>query len=376
VDQMLDLGFIHAIRKITGMLPKERQNLFFSATMPKEIAGLAANLLRDPVRVEITPVATTAERVVQSVIHVDPANKVKLLVELLRDPQITRALIFTRTKHGADKVVKALAGQNYQAAAIHGNKSQANREKALAGFKNGKILALIATDIAARGIDVDGVSHVFNYDLPFVPESYVHRIGRTARAGATGEAIAFCTPEDRGLLRDIEKTIRQAIPAKEHALGLKVDPLAPNFGWNPVAGKRKSGGGRHMPNKDKKPHHRGQQGEGRGPQHDRQGEARHGLRTDGRLQKRQWNPTGMPTEAIDQSQFARKSAGDAVAPADQPRSEHPHAGKRPAQHKRPPKFGDRAFAGGKGKQGFGKPRHGGSAKPNASGNWMRQLGGN
>jgi ATP-dependent RNA helicase RhlE len=247
VDQMLDLGFIHAIRKITGMLPKERQNLFFSATMPKEIAGLAANLLRDPVRVEITPVATTAERVVQSVIHVDPANKVKLLVELLRDPQITRALIFTRTKHGADKVVKALAHQNYQAAAIHGNKSQANREKALAGFKNGKILALVATDIAARGIDVDGVSHVFNYDLPFVPESYVHRIGRTARAGATGEAIAFCTPEDRGLLRDIEKTIRTSVPVKEHALGLKVDTLAPNFGWNPVAGKRHSGGGRHMP---------------------------------------------------------------------------------------------------------------------------------
>jgi ATP-dependent RNA helicase RhlE len=376
VDQMLDLGFIHAIRKITGMLPKERQNLFFSATMPKEIAGLAANLLRDPVRIEITPVATTAERVVQSVIHVDPANKVKLLVELLRDPQITRALIFTRTKHGADKVVKALAGQNYQAAAIHGNKSQANREKALAGFKNGKILALVATDIAARGIDVDGVSHVFNYDLPFVPESYVHRIGRTARAGATGEAIAFCTPEDRGLLRDIEKTIRQAVPMKEHALGLKVDALAPNFGWNPVGDKRKSGGGRHMPNKDKKPHHRGKQGEGRGPQHDRQGEARHGLRADGRMQKRQWNPTGMPTEAIDQSQFARKSAGDPVAPADRPRSEHPNAGKRPAQHKQPPKFGDRAFAGGKGKQGFGKPRHGGGAKSNNSGNWMRQLTGN
>jgi ATP-dependent RNA helicase RhlE len=254
VDQMLDLGFIHAIRKITGMLPKERQNLFFSATMPKEIAGLAANLLRDPVRIEITPVATTAERVAQSVIHVDPANKVRLLVELLRDPQITRALIFTRTKHGADKVVKALARENYQAAAIHGNKSQANREKALAGFKNGKILALVATDIAARGIDVDGVSHVFNYDLPFVPESYVHRIGRTARAGAAGEAIAFCTPEDRGLLRDIEKTIRAQVPVKDHALALKVDALAPNFGWNPLAAKRHSGGGRPRPKAPGKGH--------------------------------------------------------------------------------------------------------------------------
>jgi ATP-dependent RNA helicase RhlE len=198
VDQMLDLGFIHAIRKITGHLPKQRQNLFFSATMPKEIAGLAANLLNDPVRIEIQPAATTAERVTQHVIHVDPANKVKLLVELLKDNNMTRTLVFTRTKHGADN-----------AAAIHGNKSQANREKALAGFKAGKVLALVATDIAARGIDIDGVSHVVNFDLPFVPESYVHRIGRTARAGADGEAIAFCTPEDRGLLRDIEKNIRQ-----------------------------------------------------------------------------------------------------------------------------------------------------------------------
>ncbi len=240
------------------MLPKKRQNLFFSATMPKEIAGLAANLLTDPARVEITPVATTAERVTQSVIHVDPANKAKLLTALLQDPQITRALVFTRTKHGADKVVKVLTQAKLEAAAIHGNKSQANRERALAGFKNGKVLALVATDIAARGIDVDGVSHVFNYDLPFVPESYVHRIGRTARAGADGEAIAFCTPEDRGLLRDIERTIRQTVPVKEHELGIAgVTELAPMHGWDPGA-KRKSGGGRHMPKAAKKPHHRGQ----------------------------------------------------------------------------------------------------------------------
>ncbi|WP_373506071.1 DEAD/DEAH box helicase, partial [Aestuariivirga sp.] len=183
VDQMLDLGFIHAIRKITGMLPAQRQNLFFSATMPKEIAGLANALLTNPVRVEVAPVATTAERVNQSVIHVDPANKVKLLAELLKDNNMTRTLVFTRTKHGADKVMKHLSTAGYTAAAIHGNKSQANRERALAGFKAGKILVLVATDIAARGIDVDGVSHVINYDLPHVPESYVHRIGRTARAG-------------------------------------------------------------------------------------------------------------------------------------------------------------------------------------------------
>ncbi len=250
VDQMLDLGFIHSIRKITGMLPSQRQNLFFSATMPKEIAGLAGALLNDPVRVEVTPVATTAERVNQCVIHVDPANKVKLLMDLLSDSNMTRTLVFTRTKHGADKVMKHLSNAGLTAAAIHGNKSQNNRERALAGFKAGKILVLVATDIAARGIDVESVSHVVNYDLPHVPESYVHRIGRTARAGADGSAIAFCTPEDRGLLRDIEKTIRAQVPVKEHELGLKgVQQLAPTFGWNP-AGKDKPQGA--------KPHHRGQ----------------------------------------------------------------------------------------------------------------------
>jgi ATP-dependent RNA helicase RhlE len=262
VDQMLDLGFIHAIRKITGMLPKQRQNLFFSATMPKEIANLASGLLNDPVRVEVAPVATTAERVNQSVIHVEPANKVKLLVEILKDNNMTRTLVFTRTKHGADKVMKALSNAGYTAAAIHGNKSQANRERALSGFKAGKILVLVATDIAARGIDVDGVSHVINYDLPHVPESYVHRIGRTARAGAEGDAIAFCTPEDRGLLRDIERTIRQSVPVREHALGLKgVRELAPNHGWQPV-GKGKSVPPSHARPKHQqraaKPHHRGE----------------------------------------------------------------------------------------------------------------------
>ena len=378
VDQMLDLGFIHAIRKITGMLPKERQNLFFSATMPKEIAGLAANLLRDPARVEITPSATTTERVTQSVVHVDPANKTKLLVALLENPQVTRALIFTRTKHGADKVVKVLTQAKLETSAIHGNKSQANRERALAGFKSGKVLALVATDIAARGIDVDGVSHVFNFDLPFVAESYVHRIGRTARAGADGEAIAFCTPEDRGLLRDIERTIRQQIPVKEHELGLKVDQLAPNFGWNPADGKRHSGGGRHMPKAAKKPHHRGQPGDRSAAP---QGEMRQGTRPDGRLQKREWNPVGMPMQAIDQTQFAnkgRKAEGDSVAPADRPRSERP-ASDRP-KHDRP--HGDRPHSDRPqsdrptGERKFGD-RKGGFKKPGrpGGGGWMKKVSG-
>ncbi|MBG1233643.1 DEAD/DEAH box helicase [Aestuariivirga litoralis] len=224
VDQMLDLGFIHAIRKITALIPKTRQNLFFSATMPKEIAGLASGLLNNPVRVEIAPVATTAERVNQSVIHVDQPGKMAVLNDLLKDNNMTRTLVFTRTKHGADKVVRGLAQANYTAAAIHGNKSQPNREKALAGFKSGKILVLVATDIAARGIDVDGVSHVINFDLPHVPESYVHRIGRTARAGAEGQAIALCAGDERSLLRDIERTIRMSIPVTTHPLGKQEVP--------------------------------------------------------------------------------------------------------------------------------------------------------
>ncbi len=226
VDQMLDLGFIHAIRKITAMLPKLRQNLFFSATMPKEIASLASGLLTNPVRVEVAPVATTVDRVNQSVIHVDQASKLKVLVDILKDNNMTSTLDFSRTKHGAYNIMKGLLAAGYTASAIHGNKSQANREKALAGFKAGKILALVATDIAARGIDVDGVSHVINYDLPHVPESYVHRIGRTARAGAEGVAIAFCAGDERSLLKDIERTIRQTIPVVQHALGKASLPAA------------------------------------------------------------------------------------------------------------------------------------------------------
>ncbi len=369
VDQMLDLGFIHAIRKITGMLPKVRQNLFFSATMPKEIAGLAANLLNDPARVEIKPSATTAERVTQAVVHVDPANKAKLLATMLQDPQITRALVFTRTKHGADKVVKVLTQAGINASAIHGNKSQANRERALAGFKAGKIIALVATDIAARGIDVDGVSHVFNYDLPYVAESYVHRIGRTARAGAAGEAIAFCTPEDRGLLRDIERTIRQTVPVKEHELGLKgVTELAPNHGWNPNGPRneprRTSGGGRHMPKSAKKPH----RGQGNG----QVGAAHHAGD-----KKRDWSPVGMPMQAIDQTQFenrGRKAEGDAVAPGHRPRADKPHSDRphsdRPHSdrpHSDRPQ-GARKFGGGKPQNRGPKPQGAGG------GNWMRVIG--
>jgi ATP-dependent RNA helicase RhlE len=254
VDQMLDLGFIHAIRKITALLPAKRQNLFFSATMPKEIAGLASALLRDPVRVEITPAATTVERVNQGIIHVETRNKLALLSDLLAQNAMPRTLVFTRTKHGADRVVKGLVKQRIEAAAIHGNKSQSQRERALAGFKSGKVRVLVATDIAARGIDIDGVSHVVNYDLPFVSESYVHRIGRTARAGASGEAVAFCDPEERSLLRDIERTIRQKIPVIRHQMSIS----APEANDRPGAAQAHHRPQQNQPSWRKKPGQRPQ----------------------------------------------------------------------------------------------------------------------
>jgi ATP-dependent RNA helicase RhlE len=211
-DQMLDLGFIVPLRRIVKLVPAKRQTLFFSATMPKTIARLADEILRDPVQVAVAPVATTVERVEQGVVFVATAEKQALLAKMLADPGMERVLVFTRTKHGADKVVRNLGRAGIQAHAIHGNKSQPQREKALAGFKSGATRVLVATDIAARGIHVETVSHVVNFDLPNVPESYVHRIGRTARAGAAGVAISFCNGEERAYLRDIEKLTRRKVP--------------------------------------------------------------------------------------------------------------------------------------------------------------------
>jgi ATP-dependent RNA helicase RhlE len=214
-DRMLDMGFIGDIRKIAAKVPAKRQTLFFSATMPDEIEHLVAQFLKDPVRVAVTPVAKTADRVEQRVILIEKAGKPALLAELLKTETIDRALVFTRTKHGADKVVKALEKSGIASDAIHGNKSQNQRERALGAFRAGKVRVLIATDIAARGIDVDGVSHVVNYDMPNVPESYVHRIGRTARAGAEGIAISFVDHDERAFLRDIERLVKMSIPSAD-----------------------------------------------------------------------------------------------------------------------------------------------------------------
>jgi ATP-dependent RNA helicase RhlE len=213
-DQMLDKGFLPAIRRLLKAIPAQRQTLFFSATMPTEINKLAAEMLKDPVRVSVAPVATTAEKVAQRVIHVPASGKRRVLAELLKAEGVGRTLVFSRTKHGADRIVKHLDMDGIAASAIHGNKAQNARERALAAFRDGTAPVLVATDIAARGIDVDGVTHVIQFDLPEVPETYVHRIGRTARAGASGEAIALCSHEDRDKLRAIEKLIRQSIPAE------------------------------------------------------------------------------------------------------------------------------------------------------------------
>ena len=212
-DQMLDLGFVLPIRKIVAHIPKVRQNLFFSASLPSEIGKLASELLNDPLRVSVTPQATTVEKVNQKVLFVEQGRKRALLAELFDDPQFKRVIVFTRTKRGADRVAKGLEQVGVDAASIHGDKSQGQRERALADFKAGRVRALVATDIAARGIDIDAVSHVVQFELPHVPESYVHRIGRTARAGADGSAVAFCADDERNLLRDIQKVTRQTIPS-------------------------------------------------------------------------------------------------------------------------------------------------------------------
>ena len=210
-DQMLDLGFMPALRTIMPLMPKARQTLLFSATMPKAIAALADQYQDRPVRVEVAPVATTAERVEQFATYVRAGDKQGLLTVTLQDKSVSRALIFTRTKHGADKVVRSLEKSGLRAAAIHGNKSQPQREKALEAFRAGQTPFLVATDIAARGLDIDNVTHVINYEVPNVPEQYVHRIGRTARAGAAGVAISFVGEDERGYLRDIERLTRQRI---------------------------------------------------------------------------------------------------------------------------------------------------------------------
>ena len=216
-DRMLDMGFIHDVKRVSALLVNKKQTLLFSATMPKEIAGLAASLLKNPVRVEATPVSTPIEKIEQRVYYVEKSEKNDLLLRVLKKEEVTSALVFTRTKHEADRVVRFLTKGHVQAMAIHGNKSQNARQKALAAFKNHEIQVLVATDIAARGIDIEKLSHVIKYNIPNISETYVHRIGRTARAGQEGIAISFCESEELPYLKDIQKLIGKTIPVvKDH----------------------------------------------------------------------------------------------------------------------------------------------------------------
>jgi len=296
-DQMLDLGFLPPIRRIVATLPKERQNLFFSATMPVEIGKLAAELLKDPARVSVAPSATTAEKVEQRVIFVEAERKRVLLAELFADAGLKRTLVFTRTKRGADRVAKHLVQSGVGAESIHGDKSQGQRERALRAFKAGQARALVATDIAARGIDIAAVSHVINFELPNVPEAYVHRIGRTARAGASGIAISLVANDERVLLRDIQKLTRQAVLAQDRrgdrVLGAEAAVerhLAPEETPAPKpqgAGQRKRG---------RRPSWAGAQGggsrdQGRGPRGSTRGGSRQGDSGDQPPKRRkEWRP--------------------------------------------------------------------------------------
>ncbi|MDA1008734.1 MAG: DEAD/DEAH box helicase [Planctomycetota bacterium] len=210
-DRMLDMGFIVPIRRIMSAVPTKRQTMLFSATMPREIQHLADSFMKNPSRVAVTPVASTVELIEQRLFHVSTGQKIQLLVHLLGQDEHNRTLVFTKTKHGADRVVKRLRAVNMEAEAIHGNKGQNQRTRALEAFRSGSVEVLVATDIAARGIDVDGITHVINFDLPMEPEAYVHRIGRTARAGASGVAISFCAAEEKGLLKSVERLINKQL---------------------------------------------------------------------------------------------------------------------------------------------------------------------
>jgi ATP-dependent RNA helicase RhlE len=250
-DRMLDMGFIRDVRKIVAALPKQRQSLLFSATMPAELERLAADMLRQPIRIEVTPNVVTVDRVEQRVLFVETRDKRAALTRLLRDPALSRVLVFTRTKHGANRVSADLDKAGIAAAAIHGNKSQQARQRALEGFRVGAARVLVATDIAARGIDVDGVTHVINYELPHEPESYVHRIGRTARASATGVALSLCDASERGQLRAIERLIRRPLAVDGHGdeVAAPARPAAPA----PL----------HMPSRAARPGPRRRRGHGR-----------------------------------------------------------------------------------------------------------------
>jgi ATP-dependent RNA helicase RhlE len=258
-DRLLDMGFVRDVKRIVAQTPKSRQSLLFSATMPKEVAALARELLKDPIRVDVSPKQVTVKEIDQRVVMVGNGDKQRMLEHLLRDDEVSRAIVFTRTKHGANKVARKLENAGIGAEAIHGNKSQNARQRALRNFKNGDAWVLVATDIAARGIDIDAVSHVFNYELPHEPESYVHRIGRTARAGATGAAWSLVDPSERSRLRAVERLIKLSpaevpveLPPRDPAEQIQANRRPPQRSGRPTANQR-SGAGRRPRRRRRQP---------------------------------------------------------------------------------------------------------------------------
>ncbi|HMC96656.1 MAG TPA: DEAD/DEAH box helicase [Flavobacteriales bacterium] len=338
-DRMLDMGFIHDVKKVIAKLPAKRQTLFFSATMPNEIAKLANSILTDPIKVEVAPQSTTAETVDQHMYFVDRTDKNKLLLHLLQGTTIREALIFTRTKHGANKVAKILVQAGFGAEAIHGNKSQSARQAALKNFKDGKIRALVATDIAARGIDIDGLTHVINFDIPNIPETYVHRIGRTGRAGASGKALSFCDHEEKEFLRDITRLIKREIPVvtdhpfvmtggpkrAEPEVREPRQPRGPGRGNNPRgrSGERPQGGGQRN---GQRPQGQGQR-QGQRPSHSSNGQRSTAPARSGEGQRPAHGGQRPAQQRPQQEQRPARPQGDrsdrnAPRPTPQPNREH------------------------------------------------------
>ena len=325
-DRMLDMGFIHDVKKVIAKLPAKRQTLFFSATMPPEIAKLANSILTNPMKVEVAPQSTTAETVDQHLYFVDRTDKNKLLLHLLEGDAIREALIFTRTKHGANKVAKLLVQAGLGAEAIHGNKSQSARQQALKNFKDGKIRALVATDIAARGIDIDGLTHVINFDIPNIPETYVHRIGRTGRAGASGKALSFCDHEEKEFLRDIQRLIKREIPVvNEHPFVMTGGPKKAEPEVREPRQPRGPGRGGQGQRNDRRPQGGGQRTSSPAP---RQGSGRSG----GQQQRNDRTPQrndGPRTPQRDGARPQHARNGSQPQRNDRPRTERPN--NRPQQ---------------------------------------------
>lgn len=367
-DRMLDMGFLPAVKKLVAKLPKTgRQTMFFSATMPHEVSGLAESLLHDHVRVEVTPPATTVERIDQSVIHLDMAQKAPTLVKLLSDPAVETAIIFTRTKHGANKLAAQLAGAGIQADAYHANKSQNARERALDAFRAGKTRALVATDIAARGIDVDLITHVFNYDLPEVADAYVHRIGRTGRAGRAGTAVSLVTPADRPLLKQIEKVTRQSIPL--HLMGPAAAAVLPQLKpERPPQPQPKRNRG-----KPGQPGERAQQGRP-GPRGQRQADASRtdSPRNDAPRAEGTAKPTARPQQPRPQ---APRPQGQATA-RPQGQGQRPQGqGQRPAQQGKPQQHSRPAAAKPQGDARPASPQAGKPSRPQRPARETTEQGG-